>query len=61
MRTTELKNISLILIIAILFFFFFLGFNFSNPNNSDWLTTFDLNSYQDAWNFFKNDKFPVLH
>tara|TARA_B100000902_G_scaffold284565_1_gene270542 strand:+ start:4735 stop:6825 length:2091 start_codon:yes stop_codon:yes gene_type:complete len=61
MRTTELKNISLILIIAILFFFFFLGFNFSNPNNSDWLTTFDLNSYQDAWNFFKNDKwrFPL--
>ena len=61
MRTTELKNISLILIIAILFFFFFLGFNFSNPNNSNWLTTFDLNSYQDAWNFFKNDKwrFPL--
>jgi hypothetical protein len=61
MRTTDLKNISLILIIAILFFFFFLGLNFSNPNNSDWLTTFDLNSYQDAWNFFKNDKwrFPL--
>ena len=61
MRITELKNISLILIIAILFFFFFLGFNFSYPNNSDWLTTFDLNSYQDAWNFFKNDKwrFPL--
>ena len=61
MRITKLKNISLILIIAFSFFLFFLGFNFSKPNNTDWLTTLDLISYQDAWNFFKNDewRFPI--
>ena len=53
MRIAKLKNISLILIVVISFFLFFLGFNFSNPNNTEWLTTQDLISYQDAWNFLK--------
>ena len=61
MKITKLKNISLILIVVISFFLFFLGFNFSNPINTEWLTTQDLISYQDAWNFFKNDswRFPL--
>ena len=48
-------------IISLLIFLFFLGFHYSNPTNSNWLTTADLISYQDGWNFFKKDvwRFPI--
>ena len=54
-------RIFIIFTLSLVIFFFFLGFNFSNPTNSDWLTTGDLISYQDGWNFFKNDdwRFPI--
>ena len=56
MKNSNLKSILFILIISFSFLIFFLGFSFSNPTNTDWLRTLDLISYQDAWNFFKNDK-----
>ena len=61
MMNIKLKIIFFIFVISLSFFFFFLGFNFSNPTNTDWLRTQDLISYQDAWNFYKNDdwRFPI--
>ena len=61
MKNNNIKSLSFLLIISLAFFSFFLGPNFSNPTNSNWLRTLDLISYQDAWNFFKNDKwrFPI--
>ena len=61
MMNIKLKIIFFIFAISLSFFFFFLGFNFSNPTNTDWLRTQDLISYQDAWNFYKNDdwRFPI--
>jgi len=60
-KNKNIRNILYISILSLIFFFFFLGTNFSNPLNTMWLTTLDLISYQDAWNFFKNDewRFPV--
>ena len=61
MMNIKLKIIFFIFVISLSFFLFFLGFNFSNPTNTDWLRTQDLISYQDAWNFYKNDdwRFPI--
>ena len=61
MKNNNIKSLSFLLIISLAFFFFFLGPYFSNPTNSNWLRTLDLISYQDAWNFFKNDewRFPI--
>ena len=61
MMNIKFKIIFFIFVISLSFFFFFLGFNFSNPTNTDWLRTQDLISYQDAWNFYKNDdwRFPI--
>ena len=61
MKNKNFKNISYIAILSLLFLLFFLGTSFLNPSNTKWLTTLDLISYQDAWNFFKNDdwRFPI--
>ena len=61
MMNIKFKIIFFIFVISLSFFLLFLGFNFSNPTNTDWLRTQDLISYQDAWNFYKNDdwRFPI--
>ena len=61
MKNYNILNILTIFIISLVIFFFFLGFNYSNPINSNWLRTGDLISYQDGWNFFKKDiwRFPI--
>tara|TARA_B100000787_G_C16193297_1_gene298935 strand:- start:646 stop:2733 length:2088 start_codon:yes stop_codon:yes gene_type:complete len=61
MKNYKILNILTIFIISLVIFFFFLGFNYSNPINSNWLRTGDLISYQDGWNFFKKDiwRFPI--
>tara|TARA_B100000787_G_C16188899_1_gene296262 strand:- start:546 stop:2633 length:2088 start_codon:yes stop_codon:yes gene_type:complete len=61
MKNYKILNILTIFIISIVIFFFYLGFHYSNPFNSNWLTTQDLITYQDGWNFFKKDiwRFPI--
>ena len=61
MKNYKILNILTIFIISLVIFFFYLGFHYSNPFNSNWLTTQDLISYQDGWNFFKKDiwRFPI--
>ena len=61
MKNYKILNILTIFIISFVVFFFYLGFHYSNPINSSWLTTQDLISYQDGWNFFKKDiwRFPI--
>ena len=61
MKNYKILNILTIFIISLVIFFFYLGFHYSNPFNSSWLTTLDLIGYQDGWNFFKKDiwRFPL--
>ena len=61
MKNNKILNILTIFVISSLIYFIFLGFHYSNPSNSNWLTTGDLISYQEGWNFFKKDnwRFPI--
>ena len=61
MKNYEILKIITLFIISLVIFLFFLGFHYSNPVNTNWLTTGDLISYQDGWNFFNKDewRFPL--
>ena len=61
MKNYELLKILSIFLISLVVFLFFLGFSYSNPFNSNWLTSGDLTAYLDGWHFFKKDvwRFPI--